>query len=49
MNESDFDKAIIESGTVKLSKTSSIAERINATKKVMDKLSVKIKNQIMKY
>jgi len=43
MNESDFDKAIIESGTVKIPKTSTIAERINATKKVMDQLSVKIK------
>jgi hypothetical protein len=43
LNESDFDKAVIESGTVKIPKTSSIAERINATKKVMDQLSVKIK------
>ncbi len=43
LNESDFDKAVIESGTIKIPKTSSIAERINATKKVMDQLSVKIK------
>ncbi|MCZ7355324.1 MAG: hypothetical protein O8C66_04485 [Candidatus Methanoperedens sp.] len=43
MNESDFDKAIIESGTVKIPKTSSIAERLDATKKAMDKLSKKIK------
>ncbi len=44
INESDFDKAVIESGTVKIPKTSSIAERINATKNAMDQLSVKIKD-----
>jgi hypothetical protein len=44
MNESDLDKAVIESGTVKIPKTSSIAERINATKNAMDQLSVKIKD-----
>lgn len=43
MNESDFDNAVIESGTVKIPKTSSIAERVEATKKAMDQLSVKIK------
>ncbi len=42
-NESDFDKAVIESGTVKIPKTKSIVERVNATKNVMDQLSVKIK------
>lgn len=43
LNESDFDKAVIKSGTVKLPNTSSVAERVNATKNVMNQLSITLK------
>lgn len=43
MNESDFDKAVIKRGTVQLPNTSSISERINATKNVMNQLSITLK------
>lgn len=43
MNESDFDKAVIESGTVKISNTSTIGERVNVTKNVMNQLWITLK------
>ena len=43
MNESDFDNAVIKSGTIKIPNTSTVSERVNATKNVMNQLSITLK------